>query len=329
MAARHIGKAYSVSGWLQDVSSGVSYLRFLRELSAELSTEEGWQRVHSDLQFIQQTLFRKQNSVIACSAQHSAMQSSAKAGEGLLRALPDTPAVTEAAWTHHQCASQALGGAHTLNQHKTSTLPSLPVLSALTAPLDVNFTAKVFARAIDTDHQIHDVAPGHLIGSGVVAAGYLTTSFLWEAVRMTGGAYGVNFTYNPYTHIGVATSFRDPHSLQTLRVFEGIADELEGLSQRMPTRTLHDAIIATIGHFDAPHGVSHTNQRVLNRYLLGITQEKVQEQRDAVLHTTRQQFADFAHLLRSSSAHACAAVTCGAHVAQELEDKGAITTKLL
>ncbi len=57
-----------------------------------------------------------------------------------------------------------------------------------------------------------------------VATQFLTYDYLWQAVRVMGGAYGTGATIRPYST--VFTSYRDPSPAATLETFRTIPDQL-------------------------------------------------------------------------------------------------------
>ena len=55
-------------------------------------------------------------------------------------------------------------------------------------------------------------------GAAAVVSRYLRTSWLWDKVRVVGGAYGAMNSYNPTTGMFKYVSYRDPNLLSTLKV---------------------------------------------------------------------------------------------------------------
>lgn len=111
---------------------------------------------------------------------------------------------------------------------------------AFIAPCDITFTATSFDRSF---------VGGPLTGPWLVASRALTYDYLWNEVRVVGGAYGVGFTS---TRQGPSYfySYRDPHIDETIGRFDASPawlchfdpspDELTGF------------IVSTASTFDAP-----------------------------------------------------------------------------
>ncbi len=111
---------------------------------------------------------------------------------------------------------------------------------AFIAPCDVTFTAASFDRK--------RVAP-KLTGAWLVASRALTYDYLWNEVRVVGGAYGVGFTT---TRQGQSYfySYRDPHIDETVDRFDSSGEWIGSFD---PTSEEFDGfIVSTASTFDVP-----------------------------------------------------------------------------
>ena len=61
------------------------------------------------------------------------------------------------------------------------------------------------------------------------ACRYLRTGYLWDNVRVIGGAYGGFCNFNPTTGLFSFLSYRDPNLGKTLDIYDGTADYLTKL----------------------------------------------------------------------------------------------------
>src|SRR4029079_6618741 len=82
---------------------------------------------------------------------------------------------------------------------------------ALTLPTQVNFVAKG-VKLSDCGYQT--------TGTSQVVRKYLNTSWLWDKVRVQGGAYGGFCGLDRHSTVMTFTSYRDPNLLETLDVFD-------------------------------------------------------------------------------------------------------------
>lgn len=111
---------------------------------------------------------------------------------------------------------------------------------ALIIPSSVAYAAKGFD---------YKQAGAHYSGQLLTAKQLIDTDYLWEKVRVLGGAYGSGLQLDPAGAL-VCTSFRDPRPAESLQVFGGIADYLEELE--LKDEDLAKYIIGTYGALNQP-----------------------------------------------------------------------------
>ena len=104
--------------------------------------------------------------------------------------------------------------------------------------------------------------------------------YLWNQVRVVGGAYGC---FSSFTRSGRATfaSYRDPHLRRTLDVYEKAADYLKGFTAG--ERDMTKYIIGTVSDLDFPLTPSAKGSRSREAYLCNDSIEKIQKERDEIL----------------------------------------------
>ncbi|MDR1962623.1 MAG: insulinase family protein [Planctomycetaceae bacterium] len=132
-------------------------------------------------------------------------------------------------------------------------------------------------------------------GKMLVLTNILRTGYLWNNIRVQGGAYGGGVSVD---RSGVFSfwSYRDPHLKRTVDVYEGVADYLEKLE--LSDEELTKAIIATIGSLDKPLTPNDKGNRVASMQLSGLTQDDIQKEREEVLSTTVEDLRKFAPMFR-------------------------------
>src|SRR3990167_4195738 len=94
------------------------------------------------------------------------------------------------------------------NPHETP-LPS-PAHAGIAIPAQVSYVAEILK------------APGYadqLAASLLVAAKFLSNGFLYKHIRVQGGAYGGMCQYDPLSGLFAFLSYRDPHIVETLKVY--------------------------------------------------------------------------------------------------------------
>ena len=138
-------------------------------------------------------------------------------------------------------------------------------------------------------------AAGNYIEKGLKYTGSLKVlkvilgyDYLWNHVRVQGGAYGC---MNSFSKAGDAyfVSYRDPNLEKTLETYEGAVDYLKQFNA--DERDMTKYIIGAISDMDIPLNPYAKGSRGLAAYLSHDTFESVQKERDEVLHTTKADIA--------------------------------------
>eukprot|EP00877_Chromochloris_zofingiensis_P003328 jgi/Chrzof1/12997/Cz07g15220.t1 len=287
-AAGRLSGQRSVAGWVSEQMGGLSYLESIRGLAKRV--ESDWDGVKADLERIRSLLLQRSGALVNLTGDERAL-SGAQAHVGdLLSALPATSS-SPTNWS--------------------GTLPS--VNEALVVPTQVNYVGKAANLYQDAGYQLH--------GSAYVIEKYLGTSWLWDKVRVVGGAYGGFCSFDSHSGNFTYLSYRDPNLLDTLEAYDGTVDFLRKLS--LDEDALTKAIIGTMGDIDAYQLPDAKGNAAFSRYLLGVTDEERQERREQVLGTTEKDFRAFADALESVRGDAArvVAVTSADKANQVLADK--------
>ena len=104
--------------------------------------------------------------------------------------------------------------------------------------------------------------------------------YLWQNVRVKGGAYGC---MSSFSRDGSAyfVSYRDPHLAQTIRTFEEAPDYIRGFDA--DERTMTKYIIGAVSALDHPMSPAVYGKYSLAGYMTGFDEEKMKKERDQVL----------------------------------------------
>lgn len=272
VALTRLKAGFNEADWAQEQMGGVSNLFFTRELAEKV--EKDWPSVLQALETIRRTLLNR-NAMIANVTLDAANWSSFEPKlAGFLSSLP-AGASEAATWT----MSPALAA------------------EGLTIPAQVNYVAKG-ADLYKLGYQLH--------GSHSVITNFLRTTYLWERVRVQGGAYGGFCTFDPLSGVYAYLSYRDPNLLGTLDNYDGAPAYLRNveISDHELTRSIIGAISAIDAH-QLPDAKGYTS---LVRHLTGITEAYRQQRRDEVLGTTLNDFHKFADVLDAVKDHGRVAV---------------------
>ncbi len=123
----------------------------------------------------------------------------------------------------------------------------------------------------------------------LLLAHIVKTGFLWNTIRMKGGAYGAAASANGIEGLFTFSSYRDPNIVETMRAYK---ESLEALVAVKPDKeTVVQAIIAAVGKEVRPlspgeksiigfrrvlYGISDERRRHKQQWLLSITPDDIQ-----------------------------------------------------
>jgi Zn-dependent M16 (insulinase) family peptidase len=166
-------------------------------------------------------------------------------------------------------------------------------------------------------------------GSAEVITKYLRMTYLWDKLRVQGGAYGAFVLFDDRSGVLSFLSYRDPNLAATIENYDKAAAFLKGLdSSRLSDNELTKAIIAAIGELDTyqlPDAKGYTS---MMRYLTNRAEELRQKTRDEVLSTNGEDFIAFGEVLEKV-AQSNAVAVLGSQNAIESANLGLEVTKVL
>jgi Zn-dependent M16 (insulinase) family peptidase len=255
------------SDWADEQMGGVSYLFFLRKLARDVELD--WEGVLARLERIRATLVNRASMLCNVSAEADHWARLKPQLAGFLSALPRT-AAKPAPW---QVADS-------------------PGSEGLIIPTKVNYVGK------GVDIYRNGIKPN---GSHLVARRYLRTTWLWDKIRVQGGAYGGQCMLDRYSGGFTFVSYRDPNLLSTLDTYDRTADFLR--NGELGAAELTRNIIGTIGEVDSYRLPDAKGFASMQRYLIGDTDEARQRMREEILSTTAADIRNFADAMADVAAH--------------------------
>lgn len=283
---------YTVAGWLEELTGGVSYLQAVRGLAERV--ENDWPSVLDDLRNLHGLIVRGDRALLDCTTDVAGTRVESLAEE-LMAALPRHP-VPDVAWV----------------------CPTLPREEAFIAPSQINFVGKG-ANLYALGYRYH--------GSANVILRHLRMGYLWERVRVQGGAYGAFCSLDRMSGTLVQASYRDPSIMGTLRVYDAAAEYLRAFTP--DKRELTRAIVGAVGDLDAYLLPDARGAASLTRYLCGDTEELRQQMRDEILSTTAKDFHAFAEVMAEASRVGAICVLGGNAAEAAATEQGWAVQKLL
>ena len=119
-------------------------------------------------------------------------------------------------------------------------------------------------------------------GKWAIVARALSYDYLWNTVRVKGGAYGCGFSVNPFGEAGFYT-YRDPKAQDSQNY---IANAGSWLSNFAPTkREFEGLVVSSVAEFDKPAKPSALIARGDGQFFAGTTEDDRERIREEVLKT--------------------------------------------
>merc|ERR1711966_105686 len=166
-------------------------------------------------------------------------------------------------------------------------------------------------------------------GSAQVVARFLRTGYLWDYVRVMGGAYGGFCTFSPYSGFFSYLSYRDPNLSKTLDIYDAAGDAVIAAAEQMKNdpELLSQAIIGTVGEMDGSLGPDAKGFTAFQRWLVNENPETRQRFRDQVIDTKAEDFEEFGKRLKNMKEPSIAVVSSPAGFEAAEKDGNKFTLK--
>ena len=264
-ASIHAGSYLSTAFLYDEYSDGIRYGDFLSELCRDLDSRIN--EVCDKLKHLLHTILKKEKSLVS-------FVGSSSAQKAYLAAPFD-------------CYTDGVAPA--------SCISVLPAASndGISIPSSVAYDAMVM--------NLRDNAIPY---NGVfqVLSKILTFDFLWNEVRVRGGAYGIRANINPMRNMLLLSSFRDPHVERTYQIFESIPTYLREFSADESEMTKY--VIGAVSVLDSPELPARSAYSADMRSFAGLSDECMQLYREETIDTTAEQIRQYAEILAPVFRHA-------------------------
>ncbi len=260
--------ALSSAGAMDEYTGGVEQLFFLRAL--EKRVRENFDEVREDLEEFRKLLLVK-NAMVAN------LTVAEKHAPALIDNVAELTSTLESA----------------VNQHYQIEPIQKGKAEGLTIAAQVNYVGK----AADLKKFGYSVT-----GATHVISRYLRTGYLWEQVRVRGGAYGSFSLVNQFDGTVTMLSYRDPNTDKTLVTFDNTGAFLEKLE--LSKEELDKNIVGAVGDLDAYALPDAKGYKGMVRHLVGTTDADRQCIRDEMFAVTQDDFHAFGSVMRQAMAEA-------------------------
>lgn len=252
---------YSEADWLNEKLGGVSNYFFLKDLVAQI--DGNWPAVEAALVEIRDRLIGRAGMVVNVTADAASTDALRPDLERFIASLPAGQGARAGGW---------------------GFVPG-PLSEGLTFPGQVNYVAKGGnLKALGFEPT----------GATAVAIKHLNTTYLWDKVRVQGGAYGGSSGFDPFAGTFAFTSYRDPNLIDTLSVYDGAARFLEaGVGEQDLVRSVI-GVIGSVDTYRLPDAKGFTS---LLWELSGDTDADRQRRREEILSASNRDFKALAAAL--------------------------------
>jgi hypothetical protein len=252
-ARRDAAAALSLPAYRDEQWHGRTQLRFITRI-AEEHKAGGKENFEEKLAYLRDMVFRKDRLTLNMTADTEGLAGLSETVAMLLERLVDGKQETSSA------------GVPLL----------LPIHRGIIIPAQVSYVAKVFKAPTYIDI---------IAGSLFVAAKLLSNDYLYKQIRVQGGAYGGMCQYDPGSGIFAFMSYRDPHIVRTLQVYNDVHGFLS--EERIKPDELRKAIIGTIGSIDKPMDPAKRGYVSMIRNFAGLNDEIRLNLRHRILDMTK------------------------------------------
>ncbi|MGD2270330.1 MAG: insulinase family protein [Desulfobacterales bacterium] len=262
LAITRASRNFSTTRLLNELWSGIHLVQTIKTIADDLSASR-LASLGNDLTAIGKNLFRRQNVEMALIGEEVAL---------------------------HRAVAQVTSMHKRLNgvsdSDKSSAAFSPPQLNAAGAiPREgwstssaVSFVAQSF-ETVRMDHR--DAA------ALAVIAKILRSLYLHREIREKGGAYGGFAVYNTEDGIFSFASYRDPHIVSTLNIYNRAADFIR--SGEYTQEDINEAVLQVCSDIDKPDAPGAAACKAFYRRIISLSDETRQDYKERVLSLTRRQ----------------------------------------
>lgn len=247
---------------LKDLTSGIGYYEIVKQIEEHFEEEKD--TLIQNLQTLTKLLFRPENMMVSYTAAREGMEGLEKLVSELKAKLFTEPVQGQPCVIHCEKKNEGF---------KTSS------------------KVQYVARA------------GNFIDGGASYTGalqilkvILSYDYLWQNVRVKGGAYGC---MSNFTRIGDGyfVSYRDPNLEKTNEIYEGVAEYLRQFS--VGERDMTKYIIGTISNIDQPMTPALKGERSMNLYMNHVTAQMIEEERTQILDANEEDIRALAEVVEA------------------------------
>jgi Zn-dependent M16 (insulinase) family peptidase len=253
---------FSISNALNEIWSGIHQLKTIKAITQNLS-EDHLKSISSELKEIGETLFVKHNLKFALIGEDGALSSVSSDMSSIQKGLEAKP---EPVISPNGFISPDLDIFDEIPREGWSTSSA------------VSFVASTF----QTVRLKHEDAPALSVISKL-----LKSLYLHREIREKGGAYGGFAIYNPENGIFNFGSYRDPHIVSTLNVYDGARNFIR--SGNFNDEDIKEAVLQVCSEIDKPDPPGPAARKAFFRKIVSLSDDMRECFKEKLLGITRDQ----------------------------------------
>lgn len=258
MVATRMKARFSESGYVNEQLNGISELQYLRKLAKRI--DDDFDSVKDDLEKLRALIVSSKGLLLNITLDNESFKQLTPEIESLLGDLPEN------------------------SLKAIDRKPALyPEKEGLCIPAQVNYVSKG-AEVYSSGYEYS--------GAAIVVSRFLRTGYLWDRIRVQGGAYGSFSMFERSAGSLIFASYRDPNLDKTIEAYDGIGRYL--LEADISSDELEKAIIGGIGDMDKYQLPDAKGFTSLVNYLSEIDDDYRQQIREQILSCDIKCFRDFA-----------------------------------
>ena len=276
--------------WADEQMGGIEFLYAVRKLIDRV--ENDWDSVVADLKKIQKCVVTREDMMVNITTTSSDFGAVRPTLISFLDRIPEKANGPNASWilTPELLKRENEG---------------------LIVPSAVNYVGKA-ANLYDMGFK--------LTGGHSLASKHLGTSYLWDTVRVQGGAYGGFCRLDPRSGMFIFLSYRDPNVNATLKSYDGAANYLSKVN--LSADDLTKSVIGAIGSIDSYQLPDAKGFGSAIRLLTGETDELRQKKRDEVLGASKKDFRELGEALEAVRKEGTVVVVGGEDALNKANEEG-------
>jgi len=260
LATTRLESYYSPFGMYEELTSGLSYTKFVSELTRGFDGRSA--EIATNLEKVAGLLFNKKNLVVGLTCAEEQYPLFEKEFALLLSGLGQGPV-----------------------QPLTYAFPKSPRNEGLLSASKVQYVTKGYNfRTLGYPYS----------GKLKVLAQILSREYLQQTIREQGGAYGAWASFDR-SGLSAFTSYRDPNLRKTLLNYDRMVDFLKGF--QVTEREMTRFIIGTIAKEDRPMSPSLKGRAAVTNHLQGLSFEDRKKERQEILRTSQEDIQGLAPLI--------------------------------